>query len=171
MAKFKNIEATLEIVDMEFPNIGIAYYNDKKVQIKNSLTGQKIHTYISKSRKKFSGNRSTVFEKANYEIEPKCADFKICGGCTFQSITYDKELEIKQKLVLDIFNKAEIKFNNYEGIGKSPSIEEYRNKMEYSFGDEEKDGDLALGMRKVNSFYEVVTSKHCNIVDEDYRNK
>ncbi len=169
MAKFKSIETVIEIEDMEFPNIGIGYYNDKKVQIKNALIGQKVNTFISKSRKKYSGNRSIVIEHADYEIAPKCEDFNICGGCTFQSITYDKELEIKEKLVLDIFEKENIKINEYKGINKSPSIEEYRNKMEYSFGDEEKDGDLALGMRKRNSFYEVVSSKKCNIVDEDYR--
>ncbi len=170
MGKFKNIEAIIEITDMEFPNIGIGHYEDKKVQIKNSLTGQKIKTFISKSRKKYVGTRSEVFEKADYEIEPKCQDFRVCGGCTFQSITYEKELEIKEKLVLDIFKSQGVEIKNYLGINKSPLIEEYRNKMEYSFGDEEKDGDLALGMRKVNSFYEVVTSKHCNIVDEDFRN-
>ncbi len=170
MGKFKNIEAIIEITDMQFPNIGIGHYEDKKVQIKNSLTGQKVKTFISKSRKKYVGTKSEVFEKADYEIEPKCKDFKICGGCTFQSITYEKELEIKEKLVLDIFKSENVEIKEYLGINKSPLMEEYRNKMEYSFGDEEKDGDLALGMRKVNSFYEVVTSKHCNIVDEDFRN-
>ncbi len=170
MGKFKNIEAIIEITDMKFPNIGIGYYEDKRIEIKNTLIGQKVKTFISKSRKKYVGNRSEVFEKADYEIAPKCQDFRICGGCTFQSIPYEKELEIKEKLVLDIFKSHGVEINNYLGINKSPLVEEYRNKMEYSFGDEEKDGDLALGMRKINSFYEVVTSKHCNIVDEDFRN-
>ena len=49
-----------------------------------------------------------------------------------------------------------------------PSETGYRNKCEFSFGDEEKDGDLALGMRKRMSYYEVVTLKDCNIVDADY---
>ena len=50
----------------------------------------------------------------------------------------------------------------------APSETGYRNKCEFSFGDEEKDGDLALGMRKRMSYYEVVTLKDCNIVDADY---
>lgn len=169
MAKFKKEELDLEIVDMEFPNIGIAYYNDKKVQIKNTLIGQTVHTTVSKKRKGYVGQRSEVIKHADYEVTPPCVDFNICGGCTFQGVTYEKELEIKEKLVLDIFNKQNIVIENYLGINKSPSVSEYRNKMEYSFGDEEKGGDLALGMRKVNSFYEVVTSKCCNIVDSDYR--
>lgn len=169
MAKVKKQDVTLEIVDMEFPNIGIALLNDKKVQIKNTLIGQKVATTVCKKRKGYVGTRPEVVEHAPYEISPLCEDFQICGGCTFQNITYDKELEIKEKLVLDIFEKQNVIIKNYEGINKSPSIEEYRNKMEYSFGDTEKGGTLSLGMRKVNSFYEVVTSKKCNIVDSDYR--
>ena len=57
---------------------------------------------------------------------------------------------------------------SWEGIVPAPSETGYRNKCEFSFGDEEKDGDLALGMRKRMSYYEVVTLKDCNIVDADY---
>ena len=46
---------------------------------------------------------------------------------------------------------------------------EYRNKMEFSFGDEYKDGPLALGMHKRGSFYDLVTVSDCQIVDEDFR--
>lgn len=45
----------------------------------------------------------------------------------------------------------------------------YRNKMEYTFGDEVKDGPLALGMHKRGSFYDIVTVDECRIVDDDYR--
>ena len=56
----------------------------------------------------------------------------------------------------------------WDGIKKSPVQQGYRNKMEFSFGDEYKDGPLALGMHKKGSFYDVVTVNHCKIVDEDY---
>ena len=58
----------------------------------------------------------------------------------------------------------------WEGIKQSPSVYEYRNKMEFSFGDEVKDGSLALGMHKRGSFYDIVTVEDCRLVDEDYRN-
>ena len=41
--------------------------------------------------------------------------------------------------------------------------------MEYTFGDEVKDGPLALGMHKRGSFYDIVTVDECRIVDDDYR--
>ena len=57
----------------------------------------------------------------------------------------------------------------FEGIKESPSHYDYRNKMEFSFGDEVKDGPLALGMHKRGSFYDIVTVDGCRIADEDFR--
>lgn len=57
----------------------------------------------------------------------------------------------------------------WEGIKPSPVRSEYRNKMEFSFGDEYKDGPLALGMHKRGSFHDIVNVTDCQIVDEDYR--
>ena len=54
-------------------------------------------------------------------------------------------------------------------VRKSPRQFGYRNKMEYTFGDEVKDGPLALGMHKRGSFYDIVTVDGCKIVDDDYR--
>lgn len=57
----------------------------------------------------------------------------------------------------------------WEGVKESPVKEAYRNKMEFSFGDEYKDGPLALGMHKRGSFHDIVNVSDCRIVDEDYR--
>jgi 23S rRNA (uracil-5-)-methyltransferase RumA len=56
----------------------------------------------------------------------------------------------------------------YEGILGSPVHLGYRNKMEFSFGDEVKDGPLALGLHKKGSFHDIVTTSGCKIVDEDF---
>ena len=57
----------------------------------------------------------------------------------------------------------------WEGIKPSPVRTEYRNKMEFSFGDEYKDGPLALGMHKRGSFHDIVNVPECQIVDQDFR--
>ena len=57
----------------------------------------------------------------------------------------------------------------WEGVLESPVKSEYRNKMEFSFGDEYKDGPLALGMHKRGSFHDIVNVCDCQIVDGDYR--
>ena len=57
----------------------------------------------------------------------------------------------------------------FEGIKASPQFFSYRNKMEFTFGDETKGGPLALGMHKKGSFYDIVTVEDCRIMDEDCR--
>ena len=57
----------------------------------------------------------------------------------------------------------------YDGIKASPRQYGYRNKMEFTFGDEVKDGPLSLGLHKRGSFYDILTMPDCRIIDEDYR--
>ncbi len=72
----------------------------------------------------------------------------------------------KEELALD---NAEPDLSWFEGILPSPREYGYRNKMEFSFGDQEKDGPLTLGMHKRGSFYDIVNVDPCVIVDHDYR--
>ena len=170
---------------LDFPNKGILNCEDEKVVVKNVLPGQKISFMITKKRKgKAEGRLLEVLEKAPYEIESACPHFGECGGCTYQTLPYDKQLEIKEtqvrQLLLPAFTKqaqldgetetgAEYMNKIFEGIKGSPVQSEYRNKMEFSFGDEVKDGPLSLGMHKRGSFYDIVAVRKCQLVDEDYR--
>lgn len=159
----------IEIKKMEFPNFGVAYEDENKIYTKNTLVGQKLQVRAVKRRRKIEATVLDVLQKAPNEIEPKCDKFGLCGGCTYQNIPYEDELTIKKEMVMSLLSKQGITDFEFLGIEGSREIEGYRNKMEYSFGDAEKGGDLCLGMRKRNSFYEVVTAPFCNIVDEDYR--
>ena len=84
-------------------------------------------------------------------------------------MSYENQTLLKEKMVKDILDNSVHGEYTFEGILKSPLQWEYRNKMEFSFGDECKDGPLALGMHKRNSFHDIVTVNKCQIVDEDYR--
>ena len=72
-------------------------------------------------------------------------------------------------VLCDGIAKDDLKHSVFEGIRKSPLQFGYRNKMEFTFGDEYKDGPLSLGMHKKGSFYDIVPVTECGIVDEDYR--
>ncbi|HNZ83525.1 MAG TPA: 23S rRNA (uracil(1939)-C(5))-methyltransferase RlmD, partial [Sedimentibacter sp.] len=110
-----------------------------------------------------------VLKNASYEQEPSCEHFNLCGGCTWQTVPYEKQLEIKATQVKTILN--EVLTENYEflPIVPSPKKSEYRNKMEFSFGDETKGGPLTLGMHKRNSYHSIVDTQGCQIVDRDFR--
>lgn len=165
----KYLDSEFTITDIEFPNKGIGIWEDKRVSVKNTIPGQKIVADIKKKRKQYEGRLRKIVEKADYEIEPECIAFGKCGGCTYQNISYEKELEIKKKMVLDLLNKAGIKDYEFMGIKASPNTHCYRNKMEFSFGDNGAEGELCLGMRKRESNYEVVNADCCQIVNPDIR--
>ena len=116
------------------------------------------------------GRLKEVVEKSHLEdVTPKCPHFEFCGGCSYQTLSYKNQLSLKKNMVKDILDNAIKSEYDFEGIIESPVQWEYRNKMEFSFGDEYKDGPLALGMHKRNSFHDIVTVNKCRIVDEDYR--
>jgi 23S rRNA (uracil-5-)-methyltransferase RumA len=143
--------------------------NGQKVIVKNSIPGQRVKFMVNKKRGgKCEGRLLEVLENAPSEVNTRCEHFGICGGCVYQSVAYEEQLKMKASQVHDILSEVIDGDFGFEGILGSPSFEEYRNKMEFSFGDEIKGGNLALGLHKRNSMFDIVTVNNCKIVDKDY---
>lgn len=160
----------LNIEETRFPGEGISYLEDKKIYVKNAYPGQKVMARIHKNRKDRAEARVTeVVERAEYEIEAPCPHFYHCGGCTQQFVPYEQQLKFKEDQVLDLFKKAGIDGFNYLGIEGSPEEYEYRNKMEFTFGDMEKGGELMLGMHMPGKSFGIINTDSCILVDEDVR--
>lgn len=171
-----------KVLKTEFPNKGILHIEDLKIIVKNALEGQTIRFSITKKRKdKIEGRLLEVLERSPLEygsspqpvLEGKnqaainCSHFGICGGCTYQNLPYEAQLSLKKRQVEDLIKKSGFAFE-IEDIFQSPITHGYRNKMEFTFGDEEKGGALALGMHKKNSFYDIVSLRDCQIADPDF---
>lgn len=169
MKKGQVFEGIVEYV--EFPNKGKIYLEDgAEVTVKNAVPGQKVRFSVNKIRKgKAEGRILEVLEKSPLEKESDCPHFGACGGCSYQSLPYEEQLKLKEHQVKEMMDKAVVGEYEFEGIKPSPRQLEYRNKMEFTFGDEYKDGPLALGMHKRGSFHDIVNVGECKIVDEDFR--
>ena len=165
----KYINQEILISELEFPNKGVGYLDNKKVTVKNTIPNQVVIADIKKKRQAYQGRLKGIISKAPYEIKPLCPAFGSCGGCTYQNISYEQELKFKEKMVLTLLHNNGIKDFEYIGIKGSPITTKYRNKMEFSFGDNGLEGELTLGMRKRESNYEVVNADNCQIVHEDIR--
>ena len=156
-----------------FPNKGIAITEEgEKVVVKNTIPGQKVSFLVNKVRKgKAEGRLLETLEKSPLEVAPSCPHFGECGGCTYLSLPYEEQLKIKEAQVRGMMEEAIGDKCEYQwlGIKRSPVQAEYRNKMEFSFGDAYKGGPLALGQHKRGSFYDILTVTECQIVDEDFR--
>ncbi len=167
MKKGQILEGTIERV--EFPNKGIIRLEDRQAVVKNGLPGQKVRFSVNKVRKgKCEGRILEVLEPSPVEIAPDCPHFPACGGCTYRNLPYEEQLKLKEGQIKGLLDGV-CRDYVFEGIKPSPLQLGYRNKMEFSFGDEEKDGPMALGMHRRGSFYDIVTVDQCRIVDEDFR--
>lgn len=167
MIKRHNI---LEVVvdSVIFPNIGIVTGYSKEIRIKGALKGEKLKIVISKERSNyFEGKVREVLEKSPLEKEGSCQHFGKCGGCSYQTLNYKEELQYKIEQVENLFEKKDIEIEELDII-PSPNLEGYRNKMEFTFGDEYKDGPLSLGMRRKGRYYEIESVYDCNIADSDF---
>jgi len=143
---------------------------DKKVTMKGGIIGQKVKAVIQKKRKdKIQAKILEVTEKSYLETEDVCSNFGRCGGCTILSVNYENQLKLKSEQLLKLFHKfGHTEIENIDVVG-SPMQQEYKNKMEFTFGNEEKDGDLLIGLHKKNSSMSIVDVEDCKIIDEDYR--
>jgi len=166
-------EGKVEKVD--FPNKATVWVTDEdgqkeKAIVKNAIPGQTVRFCVNKKRKGHcEGRLMEVVEMSPLETNPACPHFGKCGGCTYQTVAYEEQLKIKSTQVEKLLSEVVSGEFPFEGIIGSPVTEEYRNKMEFSFGDEYKDGPLALGLHKRNSMYDIVPVTECKIIDEDYR--
>lgn len=168
MKKGEIYEGTIE--QFEFPDKGSIQTEAGKITVKHALPGQKVSVMITKKRGgRYEGKIVEILERSSLErAENPCPHFGKCGGCTYQTIPYEEQLKIKENQVRRLID-AVCDSYEFEGIMGSPVTDGYRNKMEFSFGDEYKDGPMALGMHRRGSFYDVVTTTECKIVHSDFR--
>ncbi len=171
MKKKQILEGIIEKV--EFPNKGNVFVEAENcyVTVKNGIPGQKVRFVINKFKNgNAEGRLLEVLEKSPLETRtPVCSLFPECGGCMYQTMSYEEQLKMKAEQVKEIIDKAVLPGHPYEfeGIKASPKEFGYRNKMEFSFGDEYKDGPLSLGLHKKGSTYDILTASDCKLVHSD----
>ena len=176
MKKGQIYEGIIERVD--FPNKGMIYIpeeekyvteKDTTVTVKNGIPGQKVRFMINKKRGgRVEGRLLEVLEKSPLETrEPVCSIFPACGGCMYQTMSYEEQVKMKEGQIHRIMDPVVKGDYIFESVKESPKEFHYRNKMEFSFGDEYKDGPLSLGLHKKGSTYDVLTAADCQLVHRD----
>ena len=179
------------ITDYSFPNKGSFLYSapsasgdgtieERKIIVKNALPGSLVKVRIIKKKTGYAeGTVLDVIEKSPLETKrPLCNHFYSCGGCTYQTVSYTNQLKLKEDMVKKVLKNV-VKFGtsdsesnegstvpaiDWEGIIASPDQFRYRNKMEFTFGDEEKDGPLTLGLHRQFSNHDILSIDSCGIV-------
>jgi 23S rRNA (uracil1939-C5)-methyltransferase len=98
----------------------------------------------------------------------QCKHTEWCGGCQYQEIPYEEQLILKENEVKALLADNDVSPNVFAPIVGSPDRYQYRNKMEYTFGDLVKDGPMTLGMHRKGNFMSIVTVEACQLVHDDF---
>ncbi len=138
------------------------------------IPNERIRAKIHKIKKRYAEAKLiSIIEASPLRVEPRCMHFGTCGGCKWQHVVYESQLEAKRQTVSD----AVVNIGGFEGIDvkdpiPSPSIYGYRTKMEFSFSDRdwlpEKEfvsgkvnSMFALGLHAPYQFSSVINIKEC----------
>ena len=149
---------------LEDPSVSfISVSKGERCVVKNVLPGQRVRFRVNKKKSGLTeGRLLSVVEKSPKEVDAPCPHFGICGGCAYQNLTYEDQLKLKEGQVLELLRGIDMPKDApyrtedwigevWEGINPSPVQFEYRNKMEFSFGDAAYGGELELGLHKIGN--------------------
>ena len=170
MKKGDILEGT--IMRCDYPGRGILIADGTEVSVKGAVPGQKVRVRVKKKNSsRCEAMLLELLEHADGEAESDCPHFPECGGCQFRMLPYEEQAQMKSEQIRRLLEDAltDAPEGWYEGIRQSPDVTGYRNKMEFTFGDEYKDGPMSLGLHKKGSFYDIVNVSDCQIVDADIR--
>ena len=160
------------VVRVDYPNKGRVRSEESEdlIQVKHVHPGQEISFRLKKKRRdRWEGDLQEVLRQGPGGQEPVCPHADGCGGCAWQGLSYEAQLALKESQVRTILDAAaEGADYGWEGIIPSPVQTDYRNKMEFTFGDAYKGGPLALGLHKRGAFHDIVTADGCRICAPDY---
>ncbi|MDO5726244.1 MAG: 23S rRNA (uracil(1939)-C(5))-methyltransferase RlmD [Tissierellia bacterium] len=150
-----------------YPNTGIGEYNGIKYKIKNTIPGQTIEARLKTKKSGIGkGNLINIIEKSKIQGKSRCKVFPVCGGCNYQDLKREDELNLKFEQVSNLFESLDL--IKPKEIITADIYEHYRNKMEYTFGDDIKDGPLNIGLHARGRMHDIVSTDGCNIAPKDF---
>lgn len=169
----KNEIYPLLIERMETLQEGVGTIDGKPVYVKGAIPGQTVEVRISQNRQAYGvGKPLRVITPSPLETSSFCPHYGVCGGCSLQTLPYEAQLKFKSDWIQgllktylpeDVFEKM-----MFTGVLSSPKSFAYRNKMEFTFGNEIKGGETNLGLHRKGQFGSVVTTDQCKICDPDF---
>ena len=156
----------------------------KTVLVSGAVPGDLVNVRVKKAKSNYyEGEAVDILEYSEDRVEPKCIHFGTCGGCKWQNIAYEKQLDFKHNEVVNNITRI----GGVSGFDIIPILgsEEqyfYRNKMEFSFSNarwltqyeissEENFGNRdALGFHIPGMWSKILDLKEC-FLQEDPSNQ
>ena len=106
-----------EVDKMEFGGTSVSRYGNRDIHMKGGITGQKVKAAVKRTKSgKADVKMLELLENSPIETETPCKHFNECGGCTILSVPYEKQLEIKERQVMDLFLQQDLFGFKFLGI-------------------------------------------------------
>ena len=126
----KNDIITVEITDINHMGLGVCRHNGEVVFVQGGVTGDVLSVKIIKKAAKYCVARiEKLITASKYRKEPSCPHFKRCGGCVYDHIEDEYELELKGERVRNEFKRFGITDVNIKKV-ISANTSRYRNKLQ-----------------------------------------
>lgn len=136
MARGRNpILRNVEIQKIAAEGKSIAYIDEKVLFVPNTIPGDIVDVQVTRKRKSFMEGFIVYTHKlSDLRVQPFCTHFGVCGGCKWQSLPYDKQIEFKHQEIIDNLQRiGKIELNGISPIIGSEKTSFYRNKLEFTF--------------------------------------
>lgn len=170
----------VRITDIGSEGNALARVNNQVIFVPMLIPGDIVDIQVRKKRKKYLEGRVVRFhEYSSDRIKPVCKHFGVCGGCKWQHLPYNLQLQFKEKQVRDNLTRiGKVDLPNISPIIGSTEIYKYRNKLEYTFSDKRwltkeevnSDNDFekedALGFHIPGLFDKVLDIRECHLQPE-----
>lgn len=170
----RKTEGTAVIERLDYPNKGRFTVTDAdgsavRGTIKNTIPGQTIHFRVFKKHKgRVECSIVETLKRSPLETRnPVCDIFGECGGCVYQMMPYESQMDMKSDMTKRLLEPVLSPDSVFDGIKASPREFGFRNKMDFSFGNEEKGGELRLGLHRKQTRYTVLNADTCKTVHPD----
>lgn len=165
LKKGEIIEFTVD--SLVFGGKAIGEFEGLKVFVNKAIPGDRVSASLTKIKKNYAEAQFVeLLEPSKDRVKARCQHAGTCGGCTFQQLPYEKQLEAKKQFVVDAFERI--------GGLQNPPVRDviacedqfyYRNKMEFSFG-YDAEMKFAMGMHLPGRRYDILDLKECHLQSE-----
>ena len=164
----KGTPLRLTIDRLTFPAQGLVNHEDRVFQLDGFFPGETVEgTFAGSRRRRSRLYQPKLVEARPDSVKPACQHFGLCGGCISQHLSLCTQRRFKHQVVLDLFRRAELDIPEHIPILGLSRKYDYRNKMEFNFGDAELGGSLSLGMYQKNHGFNVIDTTGCRLVNQD----
>jgi 23S rRNA (uracil1939-C5)-methyltransferase len=157
----KDQELELTIDRLAYGGNGVARLNGFVVFVRRGLPGDTVRARVTKVQRRHAEALATEIVKPSpLRVEAPCAHYPACGGCRFQDLAYQTQVEAKHEQVADALQRiGGVREPPLEPIVPAEEIFHYRNKLEYSFT--QLEAGPALGFHKAGRWDEVLEVEKC----------